>query len=251
MPIHDWSKVPAGRYHHFHQTWAVTICDDLNAGRLPEDYFALVEQHGIGMIPDVLTLKQPEQSRKPRGSGGVTGTLTPPRTRFVSTATEIEMFALRGNRIVVRSVGDRIVAVIEIVSPGNKDCRASLKKFVKKTLAFVERGVNVLVIDPFPPSSINPNGIHPLIWDEIKDEPFALPADKPLTLASYRAMPATAYVEPINIGDAIPDMPLFLEDDLYVQVGLEPTYIATWEKCPRHFKEDVLDAIRGQPHAED
>ena len=31
MPIHDWSHVPAGLFHHFHQHWAVSICDTLNA----------------------------------------------------------------------------------------------------------------------------------------------------------------------------------------------------------------------------
>ena len=33
MPIHDWSKGPAGLFHHFHQRWAISICDALNAGR--------------------------------------------------------------------------------------------------------------------------------------------------------------------------------------------------------------------------
>lgn len=44
MPIHDWTRVRANRFHDFHQRWTVTICNSLNDGRLPPGYFAMVEQ---------------------------------------------------------------------------------------------------------------------------------------------------------------------------------------------------------------
>ena len=44
MPIHDWTRVQANRFHDFHQKWTVAICNDLNVGRLPPGYFAMVEQ---------------------------------------------------------------------------------------------------------------------------------------------------------------------------------------------------------------
>jgi hypothetical protein len=34
------------------------------------------------------------------------------------------------------------------------------------------------------PSARDPLGIHKAIWDEIQDQPFDLPPDKPLTLAA-------------------------------------------------------------------
>ena len=34
------------------------------------------------------------------------------------------------------------------------------------------------------------------------------------------------------VGDALPDMPLFLTNDVHVMVPLEPTYQATWDACP-------------------
>ena len=43
MPLHDWTRVPAGLFHHFHQFWAVEICRKLNRGRLPPGLSALVE----------------------------------------------------------------------------------------------------------------------------------------------------------------------------------------------------------------
>ena len=38
MPIHDWTRVPVGTYHFFHQRWIQDIADALNGGGLPEGY---------------------------------------------------------------------------------------------------------------------------------------------------------------------------------------------------------------------
>jgi hypothetical protein len=68
--------------------------------------------------------------------------------------------------------------------------------------------------------------------------PFSsLPPDKPLTLASYEAGPAqAAYVEPIGIGEALPDMPLFLAPERYVNVPLEATYMAAYSGVPLRWR---------------
>ena len=52
MPIHDWTRVRANRFHDFHQRWTIAICNGLNAGRLPPGYFAMVEQNTGGPEPD-------------------------------------------------------------------------------------------------------------------------------------------------------------------------------------------------------
>ena len=113
-------------------------------------------------------------------------------------------------------LGD-LVAVIEVVSPGNKSSRAAIRSFVDKAVAFLRQGVHLLIIDLFPPTARDPQGIHKLIWDEILEEPFELPADKPLTLAAYSAGAVkAAYVEPVAVGDVLPEMPVFLDPDRYV-----------------------------------
>ena len=242
MPIHDWSRAPAGLFHHFHQRWAGAICDGLNDGRLPEGFYALVEQHAIGLIPDVLTLHTPRPTGPDLqgGGGGLAVADAPPRARFVSRAGDEDLYAARANRVAVRNSAGRVVAVIEIVSPGNKNNRHALRSFVEKSLELLRQGVHLLVIDLFPPSPRDPQGIHPLIWGEVRDEPFALPADKPLTLAAYAAgPPPTAYVEPVAVGDVLPDRPVFVDADRYVLVPLEAAYGETWSRCPREFREAV------------
>src|SRR5262245_34480041 len=57
MPVHDWTRVDAGIFHHFHHGWIEEIARALNRGLLPADYYALAEQHAAGVGPDVLTLQ--------------------------------------------------------------------------------------------------------------------------------------------------------------------------------------------------
>ena len=72
---------------------------------------------------------------------------------------------------------------------------------------------------------------------EISDDSFVAPRDKPLTLAAYSAgRPTTAYVEPIAEGDALPEMPLFLDPWSYISVPLEPTYQAAWRGVPQRWR---------------
>lgn len=54
MPVHDWSRVPAGVFHTFHQDWTVELYRALNRGVLPPGYAALTDlRGGGGGEPDV------------------------------------------------------------------------------------------------------------------------------------------------------------------------------------------------------
>src|SRR5579862_5326553 len=180
MPVHNWFRVDANVFHHFHQRWTIAICDSLNAGLLPPGFSALVEQHAAGLVPDVLALER--RSRRPEPSGGVL-TATPPKISLVRQAKSL--LAARANRIVIRHRLGEIVCLMEIVSPGNKSGKAALRAFVEKTSDFLRKGIHLLVIDLLPPTPRDPQGIHKALWDEIEEEPFELPPDKPLTLAAY------------------------------------------------------------------
>jgi hypothetical protein len=145
------------------------------------------------------------------------------------------------DRVAIRHRLGDLVAVIEIVSPGNKSSKAVIRSFVDKAVQFLRQGVHLLIIDLFPPTPRDPQGLHPLIWDEILEEPFALPPDKPLTLVAYSAgVVKVACVEPVAVGDLLPEMPLFLEPERYVHTPLESTYMITWNACPGAFKDAVL-----------
>lgn len=243
MPMHDWSRVTPGIYHNFHYRWIAAIMDRLNAGLLPKGLIAMAEQVIGGPEPDVVTLQNIPDFSSESNSGGMTilAEAPPqPKTQYVISA-DAERYAAKANRVVVRHSLGRVIAIIEVVSPGNKDTRHAMRSFVEKTVDLLYDNVNLLVIDPFPPNPRNPQGIHKAIWDEICEDSFVMPSDRPLTLAAYQAAPIkTAYVEPIAVGQSLPDMPLFLHNNFYITVPLEATYMDTWSVLPQPLRDLVL-----------
>src|SRR4051794_37158619 len=117
MPVHDWTRVDAGLFHNFHLNWISSLCGALNNGGLPSEYFALAEQNIRGPIPDVLTLRLATDSSLDT-DGGLAVATAPPRTRLIRRS-EANLYAEKANIITVRHRHGDVVAVIEIVSPGN------------------------------------------------------------------------------------------------------------------------------------
>lgn len=234
MPIHDWTRVRANRFHDFHQGWTIAIRNALNSGLLPPGYFALAEQITGGPEADVVALELTPRSGST--SGGVALADVQPKARFI-TRSEAALYARKANRITIRHPDGSVVSVIEIVSPGNKNSRHAIRAFARKAVQFFQSGIHLLVVDLFPPNRRNPQGIHKVIWDRVNEEPFELPKDKPLTLVSYAVgFEIVAYVEPVAVGDTLPDWPVFLSSDHYVNCPLEATYQATWNTFPSVLK---------------
>ena len=191
----------------------------------------MAEQITGGPEPDVVTLSLPIKPGA-GATGGLAVADVPPNVRL-QTQADATRYARKANSVVIRHPDGEVVAVIEIVSPGNKDSKHAIRSFARKAAEFLLAGVNLLIVDLFPPSKRDPQGVHKLIWDRIKDEPFELPKDKPLTLAAYSAGGIiTGYVEPVGVGDVLPDMPIFLTADRYVPCPLEATYQASWAEFP-------------------
>ncbi len=157
----------------------------------------------------------------------------------------MEFYRRKQSLVAVRHVsGDRVVAVVEVVSPGNKSTHNALQQFVRKVADFLERGVHILILDLLPPGRHDPHGIHGTIWDYIADQVYSAPTDKPLTLAAYESdLAIKAYVETVAVGDSLPDMPLFLEPRGCIYVPLEASYQTAWDAVPRRWK-DVIEAKR-------
>jgi hypothetical protein len=241
MPVHDWTRVDAGIFHAFHQAWIVHLSERLNAGILPADYYALPDQVAGPVGPDVLTL----QAASIGGGSGPGGALvtSPPQVRFTGTLGALRTRRRRPGTLLIRHVSnDRVVALIEVVSPGNKSSQNALRAFVEKVTTLLSRGVHLLVIDLFPPGPRDPNGLPGAISHEYGEPPPRLPQGQPLTLASYAAgVPTTLYVETVGVGDMLPEMPLFLLPGRYVPVPLEETYQQSWSGVPRRWR-DVLEA---------
>jgi hypothetical protein len=238
MPMHDWKRVDASIYHSFHHEWISEISRALNRGLLSDDMYALLERQAAGFGPDVLMLPDPAD---PSSEGG-TATLARTRPKTTHYAqTPAEFHRRKKSSIVVRHVsGDRIVAMIEIVSPGNKSSAGAFKAFVDKACELLEHRIQLLLIDPFPPGRRDPHGIHGAIWAMVDDEPFRVPPERPLTLVAYQCgLTTQAHIETIAVGEPVPDMPLFLDPEGYILVPLEATYRSAWDTVPARWQRVI------------
>jgi hypothetical protein len=185
----------------------------LNKGGLPSDCYVLTSESALPPGRDLPALEEPE------------------------------LYALKACSAVIRRTSNHeVIAICEIVSPGNRRTQPALQSFVDKAVFILRSGIHLVVLDLFPPGPCDPQGIHRAIWDEISDNDFVLPADKPLALVSYIGGPVPeALIEPTAVGAALPEMPLFLTPEVYIRLPLEATYESAWENMPGYWR-DVLSA---------
>ena len=241
------------------------LADGLNT-LLPGNFYAMAEQVAGSTIPDVLTLENIAGPLEEQGfdlddegdigdeqegggsddsaGGGLAVMAAAPRSSLVQNLSEATLLALKRRHLAIRhATDDRVVASLEIVSPGNKSARGPLEMLVDKAIAALQRGVHVAVIDLLPPGTFDPDGLHDRLWSDLGGGRFTPPADRPLTLASYRATGSpgdvVAYVEPTAVGLEPVALPLFFTTERYVNIPLAETYAATYAAFPRRWRRVI------------
>lgn len=247
MRVHDWTKVSAGDFHDFHQRWTVLLGMQLNDRVLPQGFYSQIEKVAGDVVPDVLTLHDsvnlgddPSDTARP---GAITLATAPPRVSLVAE-NERQAYLSRKNQLVIRHTSsERIVAIIEIVSSGNKANTRELRRFLDKAIAALDHGIHLLIVDLYPPTKRDPQGVHGVIWYEITGEEYKAPPGKLLTQVAYLAdVPERAYIEPLAVGDELSSlMPLFLSDELYVNAPLNETYTQAYQSTAPPVRK-ILDA---------
>jgi len=197
--MHDWTRVDAGIFHAFDLGWIPILKTALNVGLLPPDYYALAEQ--------------------------------------VAAVTELEKPIYQQWAVAIRHESNhRMIARIEILTPDNRANRHALRSFLDRAESALAQGIHLLLIDLYPSTSRDPRSIHGALWDRLFGG--TVPAlEKPLTLAAYTGgQTPTAYVEPVAVGDPLPDMPLFLTEEQYITVPMETTYCTAYAGMPRYYR---------------
>ena len=234
MPIHDWTRVTAGVFHYFHVEWMTAITRGLNAGLLPPNYYAMAEQIVGGVEPDVVTFHRADLTPQAQAGNGTLLVETQPLQAEEISTLQRNTIPHTSRHITIRDKQEhRLVAAIEIVSPGNKSSRDALRSFVRKVAEFIEGGVHILILDLFPPGLRDPNGIHSLIWSEIGGPEYSLRSTNLLTFVSYSSdAEHTAYIRTSTVGGEPPDMPLFLTSRGHIIVPVATTYQAAFDVVP-------------------
>ncbi|MCU0706157.1 MAG: DUF4058 family protein [Fimbriiglobus sp.] len=242
MPIHDWPRVDAGVFHGFYLGWIAELSKALNNGVLPPTYYADAEQHADDRIADVLTLHaSPPRGPKPVPAVGPNTAVldAPPKLSAHRTDGRMPKERQKRRHLVIRHVsGHRVVALLELVSPANKDRRLTVAQFAAKVEEAVRNEVHVAVVDLFPPTPSAPHGLPARVWRRFGRSPVLLPAGRPLSLGTFVAKPKPeAYFEFLAVGEELPPFPLFLTETQYVNLPLADTYAAAFAGSPPYLRE--------------
>ena len=235
MPLRDHFRPPVDLKHRWdalHAMWPATIVQYLFT-RLPEGYVAapgvhLASSHEI----DVSTYSEEEPLTavaKQEGNGGVavaTQLMPPPTFTLVTSLPDQEEYEVR---IYDHEYGRTLVAAIEIVSPSNKDRPDSRRAFVAKTAALLQKGVCVSIIDLVTVRQFN---LYADLLELVGRSDPALGAEPPyiyaVTLRGRKRIRKRPLLEnwfyPLQLGQPLPALPVWLDEDRGLMVELEPTY---------------------------
>ncbi len=254
MPVHDLTRlVTLGEFHDFHLGLIATLRDALNRHLLPEGYYAAAEGRIMGFEPDVSAFERvhPPRQREPAPSGAVAvrGDVlltqqASPRASYIDEADHWS--ALRESRIAIYNKrGDRVISIIEVVSPRNKDRAEAVSFFGNKLETALFAGCNALVIDFLPPGAFDPQGMHYAFWSRFSESPHGVTESKSLAMSSYHApmqnctLEPLAYFEPVAVGQTLVQMPLFLALGEYINLPMQQLYDESVASLPGPYREDL------------
>ena len=208
-----------------------SIADQLNE-RLPRRFVAEVEAHlGSRVEADVIEwerLDVPEWE-EPGGNGPGGGvaveTWAPPVATWAMPAVFPDVY-----EAYIRDEKDdmRVVAVVELVSPGNKDRPEHRLAFASKCLAYLQCGVGVVIVDIVTDRQFNlHNEMLPLLN---LDSKYAMPDDPYLYVVSYRPIQRgdasfiDAWPFVLSVGSVLPLVPLYLRRFKAIPLDLGASY---------------------------
>jgi Protein of unknown function (DUF4058) len=233
MPLLDHFHQPTKKRYPWsavNAAWGVALMGWLNR-HLPRDEYRAVTniRLGSGVEADVAEFKHAETPGGGR-NGAVTTAPAPPAVLTVSATFPEEI------EIEIREEidGDRLVAVIELVSPANKKELDERESFVAKCVSYLRKGIGLVIIDVVTERHAN---LHNELMRAIGGAAPQLMADSPTYVSGYRPVhrrkTGTNEIEvwpyPAVVGQLIPAVPLGLRGGPVVLLDLEATYTTALE----------------------
>lgn len=240
MPLLDHFHPPVSErrsWEGLHGLWAAALVENLNRDILGDEYYADMQIHvGSQVEVDIATLEEKDGGNGLKGSAsGGTATLervwAPPATDLIMPAVfpddiEVQVFST--------ITGAALVAAIELVSPGNKDRPETRRAFAAKCVAYLTRGIGLIVVDIVTNRLAN---LHNEIVGMLgQAAPFMLSTTAAIYATAYRPSRQRSgdqielWPRPLALGEPLPILPLALRNADTVPVDLETTYR---EACQR------------------
>jgi hypothetical protein len=238
MPVRDHFPAPlypARPWESFHSRWANAIADALNA-ILPRRYVSEVLLRLGSMVgADVAEFQRTDEPSEEEINGPAGGvalqTYAPPVATQVMPAVFPDDLEVQ----VIDQLDDaRLVAVVELVSPRNKDRTDARRGFAAKSAAYLQRGVGVMIVDVVTHRHANLH--NELVRLLGLAEEFLMPEQALLYAVAYRPVrrgesdQIDLWPTALTVGEVLPTLPLGLRGTRPVPVDLEATYL---DACQR------------------
>lgn len=238
MPLLDHFHPPlSDRFHweSFHARWAAVIAETLDRN-LPQRYFAEVQVHiGNRIEVDVASFQDEPAPAEAVEDGSGVATLTkvwaPPKP-------VLQMPALFPDSLEVLvfndEAGPKLVAAIELVSPGNKDREEYRRAFAIKCAALLQQGIGLVIVDLVTHRQAN---LHNALIDLLETGPaFQMAEDSFRYAVAYQPVRRSKdshihiWPETLNVGQNLPLLPLPLSSSVCIPLDLEATYMDTLKR---------------------
>ena len=234
MPLRDHFRPPVVKkssWEGFHAMWPARIVLDLRP-ILPPGYVAEPRVHlGTAMEIDIGALEirdEPDYGVTSRSNGGTATATWTGGPAVVTLETdppeeyeyEVRIFDLERDR--------ELVAAIELVSPANKDRPPSRDAFVAKCAALLRQGVAVSVVDLVTTRRHNLYAQlmefigHPDRTMSVEGPPTYAASCRWVTRGTRARLEAWSYT--LVVGESLPTLPLWLDNELVVPLDLEASY---------------------------
>jgi predicted nucleic acid-binding protein len=175
----------------------------------------------------------PTASAEGRGAVATVGqkVWTPPAADGVLAAVFSDTFEVR---VLCTDTGPKLVAAIELISPGNKERPAERRAFATKCASYLYQGISVIIVDIVTNRRAN---LHNEILRVMEaGDILQLPPEASLYAVAYRPLrrgkgdEIDIWRSPLALGQNLPTLPLGLRADLVIPVDFEAAYA---EACLR------------------
>jgi hypothetical protein len=221
------------RWESFHSSWATRLADALTERWLPPDYIAEEYAHmGPSVEIDVATFERTPAASAAEGGAAVVTVgakmWAPPAADGVLPAVFSETFEVR---LLSTDTGPRLVAAIELISPGNKDRKAERRAFATNCASYLYQGISVIIVDIVTNRRAN---LHNEVLQVMGAAgTLQLLPDLALYAVAYRPLrrgqadEIDVWRSPLALGQPLPTLPLGLRADLVIPVDFEAAYAET------------------------
>lgn len=224
MPLLDHFHKPwvnAAPWEATGSFWVTNVARWLNQ-RLPKGDFRALPQLHLGHMVEADVAEYEQINRISDGDTRVATLPAPVLTYDPEFPDEFEV------RIQTLRDGMKLVAVIEFVSPSNKNREEARRKFVSKCLGYLQMGIGLVIVDTITNHHANfQNELLGLTsrrrLTRLADTPTYVASYRPYGFGSVESLDVWPY--PIVVGQPVPGVPLPLKDGPELMLDFESTYM--------------------------